>query len=178
MKTIFKYLLLVIISLSIIEGLGALALKIHIGKLPSLKTLYTERQAIAEIKDNYKNESKSDWNLAASNMTVHPYLGFVFNPEHNSTELSNSHAGLKITDYGNIDSESPIRKPAPNEVIVGITGGSVAFWLSAIGTKTLEKELLKSPALKDKKIVFVRLGLGGYKQPQQLMQLNYLLIQG
>ena len=54
----------------------------------------------------------------------------------------------------------------------------MAYWLSAQGISSLIDHLHKSQYFKDKKISVVRVALGGYKQPQQLIALNYLLTLG
>jgi len=46
------------------------------------------------------------------------------------------------------------------------------------GTARLKALLQQDPALAGKDIVFVNLAVSGYKQPQQLMTLNYMLVLG
>jgi hypothetical protein len=77
-----------------------------------------------------------------------------------------------------MDDKPPIQTRAPGKVIVGIVGGSVAYWFSVYGVETLRAQLQQSPPFEAKSFVFVRLALGGYKQPQQLMVLTYLLALG
>ena len=57
-------------------------------------------------------------------------------------------------------------------------GGSVACLFALNGTRRLEVELAKDTRFAHKELVFVNLALGGYKQPQQLMTLAYLLSLG
>lgn len=109
--------------------------------------------------------------------TIHPYLGYVLDPKYNN-DADLAYHGCPVNDYGFLDSADPIHQRARNRVIIGITGASVAYYFSVQGTQTLEQELKKSSAFADKEIVWVRMALGGYKQPQQLMALNYLLAQG
>ena len=74
-----------------------------------------------------------------------------------------------------LDEKDPIQKKHKDKLIVGVTGGSVAFFLSMKGRDALVKELQKHSKFAKKKIEIVRIALGGFKQPQQLMTLNYLL---
>jgi hypothetical protein len=85
---------------------------------------------------------------------------------------------VPVSDWGFLDDKTPFRAVSADEEVVGIFGGSVAFWLSVWGDGALVHELEKSPALHGKRIVIVRTALGGFKQPQQLMTLNYLLALG
>ena len=63
-------------------------------------------------------------------------------------------------------------------MIVAVLGGSVAHHFSFDGAAALESELKAYPRFANKEIVLVRLAANGYKQPQQLMALSYLLALG
>jgi hypothetical protein len=57
-------------------------------------------------------------------------------------------------------------------------GGSVACGFYLHGTTRLKAALERDPAFAGKEIEFVDLAVSGYKQPQQLMTLNYMLVMG
>ncbi len=99
---------------------------------------------------------------------IHPYLGYVCNPEINAN----------CTNLGFIDDQETIRRRSADEVLVGILGGSFAQMWSFEGFPTLEQELSRSRHFAGKRIVPVRAALGGFKEPQQLMTLSYLLALG
>ena len=107
----------------------------------------------------------------------HPYLGFVYNPEHDPAGALRLH-GLPVSSWGFLDDKTPVRPRSERAAVIGIFGGSVAFWFSGQGMPTLLEELSKIPALRGKELVVVRTALGGFKQPQQLMTLSYLLALG
>src|SRR5260221_10370312 len=71
-----------------------------------------------------------------------------------------------------------IYKKRNEQVIVALMGGSVARQLTELGGAALVSELERVPRFKGKKVVLVGLNLGGFKQPQQLMTLSYLLTLG
>lgn len=104
---------------------------------------------------------------------VHPYLGFVRQPTPGDSERNK-----QISNFGFRDRAAPLHVRRPDKIIVGILGGSVAEQFGDRGATTLKAELQKSPAFAGKEIVFVRLGLSGYKQPQQLLAVGYLLSLG
>lgn len=100
---------------------------------------------------------------------LHPYFGFVADPQQNKAWWQVSDFGFPLSDR-----PSPIVKRSPETVIIGVFGGSFAHpvYLSL-------KALLsaRAPEL-GKEFVVINFALGGYKQPQQLMALNYLLALG
>jgi hypothetical protein len=99
---------------------------------------------------------------------LHPYVGFVLTPADPSNEA--------FADVGWL--HQVIYKRSPDQVIVGLTGGSVARQLTEEAAPALVEALANGPRFRGKKIVLVGLNMGGFKQPQQLMALNYLLTLG
>ncbi len=111
----------------------------------------------------------SDLNQGDFIEVLHPYFGFVADPQRNKEFWKVSDFGFPLSDR-----PSPIVKRAPGTVIIGVFGGSFthSVYLSL-------KDLLGTHAAElGKKFIVINLGLGGYKQPQQLMTLNYLLALG
>lgn len=94
---------------------------------------------------------------------LHPYLGFSQNP--NANFQAN---GLGF--FGPL----PNNEKNENQFNIYITGGSVAKQTFA-SNRILKEELKKHPFFNGKKIQVLCLAMGGYKQPQQLLALNYLL---
>ena len=90
---------------------------------------------------------------------VHPYLGYVYDPR---VEQSSP--------YG-ISDISPVQHRSTDTVIIGIFGGSFADDI-AYGSGDALADLLK-PRFPGKQFVIVKSTIGGYKQPQQLLALNY-----
>ena len=112
--------------------------------------------------------------LAAED-SVHPYFGFVRRPK----DQDNAEPGtLPINEFGFIDAKSPIQHREKGKVIVGIVGGSLAQEFCQFGLGEFEAQLKRFPRFADKRIVFVQLAIPGYKQPQQLFVVNYLLALG
>ena len=110
---------------------------------------------------------------------VHPYVGFVERPRAESTyRRFADDQPVPVSSFGYLDDKEPIQTRQPDRVIVGILGGSVACHFAINGSARLGKELGSSPEFAGKEFVFVNLALSGYKQPQQLMTLAYLLTLG
>lgn len=98
---------------------------------------------------------------------LHPYLGFVsaIDPGQGSP--------LGFPSPG-----ATIERRGPDRLVVAIVGGSVAEGFGELGGPLLARELGGAPALAGRRVVLQNFGLGGFKQPQQLLLLNYLLALG
>lgn len=103
---------------------------------------------------------------------VHPYFGWVRRP--GSTNGAES-LQPPVNAFGFTDSRSPIQVRRPGAVIVGILGGSVAQQFADEAGEALKAQLAARPEYAGQEVALVRLGLSGYKQPQQLLVVNYLL---
>lgn len=98
---------------------------------------------------------------------LHPYIGYVSRFDKKGGDA-----------YGFRNSEDSLQKRAPDKVIIAVTGGSFATGFFNEGTSKVREELNRSGQFGDKDIIFLRFSLGGYKQPQPLMILNYMLSLG
>ena len=111
---------------------------------------------------------------------VHPYVGYVEEPSSVSgMRRFDTGEPVPVSDYGYIDDKSPLQPRGDDRVVVAVLGGSVASHFAINGTARLATELQAgSPAYAGKRFVFVNLALGGYKEPQQLTTLAYLMALG
>ncbi|MGK0303065.1 MAG: hypothetical protein ACI89X_003952 [Planctomycetota bacterium] len=107
---------------------------------------------------------------ANSGRVLNPFLGYVY--RHGGTHQS----GFDISNYGFVDTDSPLQTRGEDRYVVALVGGSVALQLGLYAGDVLAAELEKSAALRGRQVHVVRMGLGGWKQPQQLfaMQLAWL----
>ncbi len=101
-----------------------------------------------------------------TNKLLHPYLGFVLAPRDAS-----------VNDFG-FYGVAPLVKRTPDSVHVAIMGGSVARSFAGEGAEPLAETLQTVPRFQGRRIVFVVLSVDGYKQPQQLLLLTWLLSLG
>ncbi|MFO1052788.1 MAG: hypothetical protein U1F36_11290 [Planctomycetota bacterium] len=106
----------------------------------------------------------------------HPFLGYVYDPTENYGVAKTT--SFPVSDHGFRGERSPIVHRRPDRLIVGIVGGSVAESMSTRGDTALAETLQADPRLHGRRVEFVRLALGGYRQPQQLFALNWILAQG
>ncbi|MEG4944819.1 hypothetical protein [Microcoleus sp. F4-D5] len=105
----------------------------------------------------------------------HPFLGFIQQPG------PDFRPGFKVNNYGFISPyDYPLKKTKKNQFFIGVFGGSVAsnYGVFEVQNKILPQYLKQLPGLKDKEFVILSFATGGYKQPQQLLILNYFLALG
>ncbi len=97
---------------------------------------------------------------------LHPFFGFVINP-----------SAKGINDLG-FFRESPLTKRSPDKRSIIFFGGSVADQVFYMGQNALRDALRARPDFRDREIEILSTAVGGYKQPQQMMILSYLLSRG
>ncbi len=107
-------------------------------------------------------------------MSIHPYFGYVYTPRSPEDEPGR----IPISEDGFLDELPAIRKKEAGKVLVGIFGGSVSGQLGTFFSGRLEEELRRLPEFDGRDIEFLRLGMPGYHQPQQVQQLTWILAQG
>jgi hypothetical protein len=181
----FRVIALVLVLVAS-EGLFLVTYLVHARRALSFGDLQRERDALtgrpaqgADVKQLIGQLGVKDVRPAEQigAEVLHPYLGFVYSPAQDDGAFRAAY-GMGISRWGFLDDKDPIQKGASNRLIVGIFGGSVAWYLSSESAAALVRGLRASPAFRDKEIVIVRAALFGYKQPQQLLALTYLLSMG
>ncbi|MDF0551982.1 hypothetical protein [Kamptonema sp. UHCC 0994] len=108
---------------------------------------------------------------------LHPFFGYVLK----QGAFSKEELGLKVNSQGFFSLyDYPFVKTGKNQFIIGVFGGSVAnnFATDEYVTKRFSEKLKKFPEFSNKEIVILNFANGGYKQPQQLLILNYFLALG
>jgi len=113
----------------------------------------------------------------AANEPIHPYLGWIHNPQTSPIEKWNGYE-IPVNGLGFKDNGHSIYTRSDDLFIVGIAGGSVAFQFSWAAEELLKERLQGHPRVRGRRIQFVRMALSGYKQPQQLMAYNFLMSLG
>lgn len=111
---------------------------------------------------------------------LHPFFGYISKPGAGFGGFG-FQSVFNANNYGLVSQVNyPYIRKHPNQVLVGIFGGSVAtfYYMNEIENPTLARTLKTLPQFADKEIVLLNFSQGGYKQPQQLLVLNYFLSQG
>ena len=109
-------------------------------------------------------------------MVPHPFMGFVYNPESRRTLARQGRGALPLTEHGFFLLPDP---PGEGEELsVAVFGGSVAAYFAVDGREALARALGADPALRGKRVRLHSFALGGFKQPQMLEALAYVLALG
>jgi hypothetical protein len=164
-KWLFRLILLLIL-IPIIELISWLGLGLSQASF-SFRTMYAFQRQTAEtgVAPGTRGE------------VIHPYMGWCLNPETQPQVEIAGHP-MPVNQLGFVDEGPTLVKRSPDRLIIGIAGGSVAQQLSILGEATLRKRLSESNQFRGKKIELVRMAFAGFKQPQQLMALDYVLSLG
>ncbi len=118
------------------------------------------------VADGLQENTQQNTDEYLGDHILHPYFGFVSIPYK------------KRYNRFSFPGVDPLSKRSDDTITVCVMGGSVAMGLHKQSSNTLRKGLKKIPQYKDKELRIVLFALGGFKQPQQLMALNYFLALG
>jgi len=132
--------------------------------------------SLADLHDDQEQLARASVALDRPEV-VHPYIGWVLNPQTHSQAEVGDHLE-PINEMGFADLGPTLRKRAPGHFLLGIIGGSVAQQFSFRGADALIRRLKQSERFQGVTIDIVRLSFAGFKEPQQLMTLNYVLALG
>ncbi|MEG4342830.1 hypothetical protein QUB70_05980 [Microcoleus sp. A003_D6] len=150
-------------------------------ELGSLGWYFVKHKQFFYTREKTQNKSDLGINLEGVRLNqsiverFHPFFGFIQQPS------ADFRPGFKVNNYGFISPyDYPFKKNKKNQFIIGIFGGSVAsdYSIFQIQNKILPQYLKQLPGLQDKEFVILSFATGGYKQPQQLLILNYFLALG
>lgn len=101
---------------------------------------------------------------------LHPYTGYTVEGQRRDENCTGDDCYQRIK----LNWDKPFAKRSDDKLIVAVLGGSVA-----VGTITgtvpnyYQKKFKQLPEYKNKEVIIYRMAAGGFRQPQQLMLLNY-----
>ncbi|MDH3975410.1 MAG: hypothetical protein OEV42_14115 [Deltaproteobacteria bacterium] len=133
-----------------------------------------EKKTFPHKKDILAKEVPDRW---IKEYILHPYLGFVRNYRAGLHKLAGRTVTVPVNEYGFFGAGPPLEKNEKS-ISVAIMGGSLAAEFFLYGREIFEEELAKIPAFSGKKINLYSIALGGMKQPQQVLALNYFMSLG
>lgn len=155
------------ILLLLLWGVLEIAAALYLGlgsQASNLPVLREQLEALAKYSDVKGSEA------------IHPYLGWCLDPQTDRADMFGT--PIPINALGFVDYGPSVVKRSPGKLIVGICGGSVAQQVSFEGREPLARKLKEDPRYQGRDIEFVSLAMAGFKQPQQVMAVNYVMALG
>ena len=180
MRRILFFLATFVLVVLLLELGSLLLLSVVEGRFVGPAVLREEREAIwseeisrpeAGADDSATSNPAFERRLQELNV-IHPFLGYVRNPE-----FSPDGYDAEALEWGFFSRGPIFYEPSEERVVVAVLGGSVARIL-AVQSDFLSRALAESPRFAGREVVVVSLAAGAYKQPQQIMALNYFLSLG
>jgi hypothetical protein len=170
-RTLFG-LFAVVLVLGLVELLSALAHAFVFGGVFSYEAVEQERLRLADVPAaSVGSERPRDQENDNSAQTIHPYLGYVLNPERSPL--------WPVNEYGFIGNPPPFEHDelagdlSSRPVSIAVVGGSVAETLSTSERGLLLDALASQDAFAGREIRITSLAIRGMKQPQQLMTVDW-----
>lgn len=157
------------------EAMGAAALWWLQGEPTGPAAVATQRRALVEAPD-----SDGDWFRQRLRFedALHPYLGYVADPDQHPTASLPGFSPEAI-ELGFPRNRSSLLAPRePDELVLLLVGGSVAHLIADAAAAELRSGLEGRGRFEGKRLRIVSAAMPGYKQPQQLMAVAWLLTLG
>ncbi len=181
-KRILFYMLLIGIVYVTVELLSFAGVYFLTHDLFSFHSFHDLKKQIAEQPSLFYNEYNAfdaSKNPANERIMLHPYFGYVFDPDYINRNLPDRVKNID-SDFGFWNDYPIIQKNDPQKLVVLFTGGSVAGQIvrHEHDHSQIADRLKSIPPFADQEILFLNTCIGGYKQPQQLMVLNFLMGMG
>lgn len=145
------------------ETVSFVTLWVRGGRLPTWSALHTERQEILER--TRPGPTGPGPGAGSQRYAIHPFVGYVADP----TVVPTTHA------LGFDGSTDPVQTRGSDTTIVAILGAEAAATFVRVGMPSVRKRCASEHV---EGLVVVNLAREGYKQPQPLMALSYILALG
>ncbi len=165
-------LILLVLLLALVEIVSCAAYRIAFSATASPGGLAAERAAIVGDPSGGRSgiallpRFQADSDLPYK---MHPYYGFI--------AVQDPYGG-SVNEHGFASAEPALLHRSSERLIVGVAGGSVAYFGSHTGRAALERELRSVPELAGREVVVTTYAMGAYKQPQHLLVINDIIARG
>ena len=160
-------------AIVLIEAVAAAFLSISEGSWANLDAVAARRDALLEMEAS-NDPSALDSDRLEGPEALHPYIGFAKVPR---PAAEADPAVTAWSESAPAFEERLVFEPSDERVVIAVLGGSVADIVAA-GGSGLAIELRKLDRFEGREIRVISLAQGGFKQPQQVTLLAYLLALG
>ncbi len=172
-QTVIFYCLMVVATWAAVELFAVAATGIKYGHLYSPSGVKSLAESVVAGPQATAQPSAEAPRLSGAPQAevIHPYIGVVLDPDRDPT------GNVSKLGFRSGDAAEEIWQDS-DTLIVGIFGGSFAFGVHQQSLRIGGEKIAQGLGIRNRKIVTVNFSKGGYKQPQQLMTLAYLLSLG
>ena len=150
--------------------------------LEAFAWIYVKLFLIHHALEEFQHQQFQLANTARSEETaraiLHPYFGWVYDADSDPGETFFESDHFPVNDFGFPDDGSSLVEKSEDEISIAILGGSFAQEMSLSASDQLVETLQTVPQFAGRNINVVRLAMSGYKQPQQLIIINYFFAIG
>jgi hypothetical protein len=169
-----------LVALAALEAFSCVALRVSEGRWVGLDDLAAARSRSGAGERGAALGAEAEGaRPVREGRVLHPYLGYVMDPRLSARGVEIAGLDRLSVELGFPRNRAPLLQPRdPRRAVIGVFGGSVADILADAGAESLREALAEAPALRGREIVVLSVAAPGYKQPQALMTLNYLLVLG
>ena len=179
MRRAVLYAAMIAVTVAAMELVALVALRIVAGHWVGVAELAEERSLRGEgVLGEGDPEALRERNALSAERVLHPYLGYVKDADRRVRQMvgaTNPEAG----ELGFPNNAYPVVQPRdPERLVAVVLGGSLANALVRHARPDLERALAEIPRFRGREVRVVSLAQPGYKQPQQLLALSYLISLG
>ena len=156
----------------LVEIVSCTGLSIQRGRFFSPESSRTDALAIARLSVDDDEDLAAGNTEHGSRTVAHPYVGFVCDPSVDQGK------GRLVDDQGFFITPSSPNQSSDRPFVIGVFGGSVANMLVFHESEFLADRIAQIHNAAGTDIRVRTFAMGGYKQPQQIMVLAWLLARG
>jgi len=161
-----KFVVVALMALAVLAEASSFAvLWVRAGRLPTWSVLHARRQALVDGTSPGAAVGAPGAAAGPTARAIHPFVGYVADPTF-------APATHELGFDGPVD---PVQTRGHDRIIVGVLGSAAAAAFVRNGIPLVARRV---EAGRNKELVVVNLTREGYKQPQQLMALSYVLALG
>lgn len=165
-RRLFFVAFTLLLSLGVVEILARLTVAPLLGPQYSFSYCMTDQKIIAQAGKG-KNSARE---------VLHPYWGWTYDPDTDTGEQVDGKI-IPVNEYGFVDDSSAVQTQE-GTIVIAVLGGSFAQEFVLRSERKLIDRLRGDSRFHDQDIEVVSLALPGFKQPQSLMVMNYMLALG
>ena len=158
---------------ALVELFSYAAYRVKFGDYLPADNQSTRMAAITRLQDGgvFTQKSEADPDVAMRQI-LHPYVGYQV---EGTIKQENCNAQTENDCYKRqkVVTDFPLPRKSEESLIIGVLGGSFADGTARIAKQTFIQAFGESGLFGNRQVVVYNLSNGGYKQPQQLMNLAY-----